>query len=59
MYDILKKEEVGKIIEVKLEKEYGKLVYKAKTVKENKVIDFIVDAKNGRIIFGEIDNFDN
>lgn len=57
--NILNKEQSGKIIKIDLENEDGNLVYKAEVLNDNQVIDFTIDAGNGKILNQEIDKSDN
>lgn len=57
--NIIKKEQNGKIIKIDLENEDGNLVYKAEVLTVDQVIDFIIDAGNGKILNKEIDKSDN
>jgi uncharacterized membrane protein YkoI len=56
---IIKKQETGKIINVDLENQDGNLVYKAEVIKDNKSMNFIIDAGNGKILYKEVDKPDN
>jgi uncharacterized membrane protein YkoI len=57
--NILNKEQSGKIIKIDLENEAGNLVYKAEVLNDTQVIDFIIDAGNGKILNQKIDKSDN
>jgi uncharacterized membrane protein YkoI len=57
--NILNKEQSGKIIKIDLENEDGNLVYKAEVLNDTQVIDFIIDAGNGKVLNQEIDKSDN
>lgn len=57
--NIMKKEHSGKIIKIDLENEDGNLVYKVEVLAVDQVVDFIIDAGNGKILSQQIDNPDN
>jgi len=57
---IIKNEQNGKIINIDLENQSGNLVYKAEVLNDNsQIIDFIVDAGNGKVLNQQTDKSDN